>query len=85
MTTTNLPTIEEYKATVDNMVASKKLSIEEAIILLSVFHNYSNGNQTHTNYLLAATNLRWRELNWTLNGLVQKGGIRKIDKYWYTL
>lgn len=85
MTTTNLPTLEEYKATVDNMVASNKLSIEEAIILLSVFKNHLNGNQTHTNYLLAATGLRWKELNWTLNGLVQKGGIRKIDKYWYTL
>ena len=83
--TVELPTYEQYKAQVDQMVNAGSLTTEQAIILISVFRNYLSGNQTNINYLMNATGLGWKEINWKLNGLVQKGAIRKIDKKWYTI
>lgn len=78
------PNYYEYKAQVDRMVESKELTIEQSIILTSVYRNFLEGHQTHINYLMQATNLNWREINLTCNGLVLKGAIKKYDKY-YTI
>jgi len=78
------PTYTEYKAQVDHMVESKELTIEQSIVLTSVYRNWLEGNQTHVNYLMQATNTSWTEINWICNGLVQRGAIKKYEKY-YTI
>ena len=42
-----------------------------------------NGAPVHVNYLIQATGLKWREINYVLNGLVLKGAIKKVEKKWY--
>jgi len=85
METVTLPTYSQYKHQVDTMIASGQLTVDQGIILTSVFRNHLAGNWTNINYLMAATGLDWKNINWILNGLVQKGAIQKIDKKWYTL
>ncbi len=80
-----LPTYSQYKAQVDLMVSRDELLVEDGIILLCVFKNHLSGNPTHINYLMQATGLNWKNINYRLNSLTMKGGIRKIDKSWYTL
>ena len=43
------------------------------------------GKHVNVRYLMQLTNLGWKQINWLLNGLVQKGAIKKIDKYFYTI
>lgn len=85
MTKTKLPTFEQYKTIVDNMVSSNKLSIEQSIILVTVFKAGLKGSYVHINYLMQLTNMNWKEINWTLNGLVVQGAIKKIDKKYYSI
>jgi len=78
------PNYNEYKAQVDRMVNSNELTTDQGIVLTSVYRNFLEGNQTHVNYLIQATGLNWKSINWLLNGLVQRGAIKKYDKY-YTI
>jgi len=80
-----LPTYGQYKTQVDHLVSRGELTTEQGVVLISVFRNHLSGNPTHINYLMQATGLDWKPINWLLNGLVMKGGIRKIDKYYYTI
>ena len=80
-----LPTYSQYKAQVDLLVERGELSVEDGIILLCVFRNHLEGNSTHVNYLMSATGLDWKRINHRLNSLTMKGGIRKLDKSWYSL
>ena len=80
-----LPTYSAYKAQVDLLVERDELLLEDGIILLCVFRNHLAGNQTNVKYLMSATGLDWKKINYRLNSLTLKGGIRKVDKYWYTL
>lgn len=84
-TQTKLPTYEQYKDIVDDMVASETLSIEQSIILLTIFKAGLKGTCVHINYLMQLTNMRWKEINWTLNGLVVQGAIKKLDKKYYSI
>ena len=81
---TDLPTIEEYKRVIDTHVSHETLTVDQGIILLTVFKNHLEGLQTHVNQLMSNTGLNWKNINWVLNGLVQRNAIRKNEKY-YTL
>ena len=78
------PTYTEYKAQIDHMVESNKLTVDQGIVLTSVYRNYSEGTQTHINYLMNVTGLNWKSINWICNGLVQRGAIKRFEKY-YTI
>jgi len=78
-----LPTYYEYKATVDNLVTRGELTTEQAIILLCCFKATLNETPVHINYLIAATGLNWQKINYVLNGLVLRKGIRKIEEKYY--
>ena len=79
----DLPTYAQYKAQNDHMVASDQLSIEQGILLCQCFKATLRETPVHINYLMSATGLCWKKINWTLNGLVQKGAIRKIEQKYY--
>lgn len=81
----DLPTYWEYKAQVDSLVSSGQLTTEQAIILLSCFNATLNGAPVHINYLMHATGLGWKPINWTVNGLVQRGAIKKIEQKYYMI
>lgn len=78
------PNYNEYKAQVDHMVNSNELTTDQGIVLTSVYRNFLEGNQTHVNYLMQATGLNWKSINWLCNGLVIRGAIKKYEKY-YTI
>jgi hypothetical protein len=80
-----LPTINEYCHKVDLMVATGELTIEQSIVLTTTYKLSLTGKQVNVRYLMQLTNLGWKQINWLLNGLVQKGAIKKIDKYFYTI
>ena len=78
------PTYYEYKSQVERMVNSNELTVDQGIVLTSVYRNWLEGHQTHINYLMQATGLNWKSINWLLNGLVQRGAIKRYEKY-YTI
>lgn len=78
------PNYNEYKAQVDHMVNSNELTTDQGIVLTSVYRNFLEGNQTHVKYLMQATGLNWKSINWLCNGLVIRGAIKKYEKY-YTI
>ena len=80
-----LPTYADYKAQVDDLVSRDELLVEDGIIMLSVFRNHLEDKSSHVKHLMQVTGLDWRKINYRLNSLTLKGGIKKIDKYWYTL
>ncbi len=77
------PTYFEYKAQVDHMVNSNELTVEQAILLLRCFNATLNNTPVHINQLMHVSGLCWKKVNWTLNGLVQRGAIRKIEQKYY--
>jgi sRNA-binding regulator protein Hfq len=85
MESVQLPTYSQYKHQVDTLIDSGTLTVEQGIILTSVFRNHVEGHWTNVNYLIAATGLNWKKIHYLINGLVLKGAIRKIEKNWYTL
>ena len=80
-----LPTIKEYKNKVDQMVNAGELTIEQSIVLSTTYKLSLTGKPVNVKYLMQLTDLGWKEINWLLNGLVQKGAMKKIDKYFYTI
>jgi predicted Rossmann fold nucleotide-binding protein DprA/Smf involved in DNA uptake len=79
----DLPTYSEYKAHVDALVSQGELSLEQGILLCQCFKATLNESPIHINYLMQCANMRWKEINWTLNGLVQRGAIRRIEEKYY--
>ena len=79
----DLPTYYDYKVQVDLLVARAELTIEQAIILLRCFNATLEGSPCHINYLMACSGLDWKKINYTLNGLVQRGSIRRIAEKYY--
>lgn len=77
------PTFAEYKAQVDLLVTRNELTTEQGIILLRCFNATLEGHPVHVNYLMSCTGLCWKRINYTLNGLVLKGAIRKIEDKFY--
>jgi hypothetical protein len=77
------PTYDEYKAQIDHLVNSGTLTTEQGIILLKCFNATLEGIPVHINYLMACTGLNWQKINYTLNGLVLKKGIRRIEEKYY--
>ena len=79
----DLPTFAQYKAQIDHMVDTDQLSLEQGILLLQCFKATLNEAPVHINYLMSATSLNWKNINYLLNGLVQRGAIRKIEQKYY--
>jgi uncharacterized membrane protein len=77
----NQPTFEEYS----QKVQSLPLTIEQQIILIQTYKRTLEGLPVHVNYLMSITGLNWKEINWTLNGLVLRGALEKLeDKFYIT-
>ena len=81
----NRPTYEQYKALVDNHIASGNLDEEQAIILLKTYMRSLEGSPVNINFLMSISGLTWKQINWTLNGLVLRKAIKRVDKNWYTI
>tara|TARA_R110000772_G_scaffold230679_2_gene341418 strand:- start:34 stop:285 length:252 start_codon:yes stop_codon:yes gene_type:complete len=79
----DLPTYTQYKAQVNHMVDSGKLSLEQGILLCRCFKATLDESPVHINYLMQLANMSWKEISWTLNGLVQRGAIRRIEEKYY--
>lgn len=77
------PSYHEYMAAVNKMIDNKELTVEQGVILRCCYKARMNGAPVHVNYLIQATGLKWREINNTLNGLVLRGAIKRIEKKWY--
>jgi len=77
------PTYNEYKAHVDLLVTRNELTMSQAIILLSCFKATLQESPVHVNYLMAATGLDYKRINYVLNGLVLKRGIKRIEEKYY--
>ena len=83
MEVVNRPTYSQYKSQVDKLVSQDELTTEQGIILLTCFKATLNETPVHINYLIAATGLNWQKINYVLNGLVLKKGIRRIEEKYY--
>lgn len=79
----DLPNYFEYKAQVDTLVSRGELTIEQGILLLRCFNATLDNTPVHINQLMQVSGLGWKEVNWTLNGLVQRRAIRKIEEKYY--
>ena len=77
------PTYNEYRSQIDAMVSRAELTAEQGIILIQCFKATLNNLPVHINYLMACTGSDWQRLNWTVNGLVCRGAIRKIEDKFY--
>ena len=75
----NQPTFEEYS----QKVQSLPLTIEQQIILIQTYKRTLEGFPVHVNYLMSITGLNWKEINWTLNGLVLRGALEKLEDTFY--
>ena len=85
MNTQELPTVAEYKMALDHHVDQGDIDVDQAVILLTIFTNHTRGKNTHIKACMDRTGLDWKTINYRLNGLVQRGAIKKHDKYWYSL
>jgi predicted transcriptional regulator len=85
MSTINLPDYKVYKDLVELEVSRGKLDVDQAVLLLAIYRNHLRGKPTNIRVLMNEANLNWKMVNAKLNGLVMKGGCKKIDKYWYSL
>ena len=77
------PSFNEYMAEVNRLVDKGDLTVEQGVILRCCYKARVNGAPVHVNYLMAATGLNWKEINYMLNGLVLRGAIKKVEKKWY--
>jgi len=74
-----LPTAQEYKNEVDNQIASRKLTIEQGIILYQVYLKSLDGIPTNINYLMVVTGCNWKTINYLVNGLVLRGILVRVE------
>ena len=80
-----VPTVNEYCRKVELMHATGELTLEQSIVLTVTYKQAHRGKTINIRCLMQMTGLGWKEINWLLNGLVQKGAMKKIDKYFYTI
>ena len=85
MDTVQLPSYSQYKSKVDQMISTSQLTTDQGVILMCCFRARLNEKPVHVNYLMTVTGMSWKEINWTLNGLVLKGAIRRFEKKWYSV
>jgi len=79
------PTVAEYCREVELRHALGELTTEQTIVLTVTYKFSSGGKTVNVRYLMQMTNLNWTQINNLLNGLVQRGALKKIDKYFYTI
>ena len=85
METVALPSYNDYMNKVHELIDNGELTVEQGIILRNCFKARLNERPLHVNYLMQCTGLGWKEINWTLNGLVLRGAIRRFEKKWYSV
>ena len=81
----DLPSFADYKAQVNHMVDSKGLTIEQGILLCTCYKATLNESPIHINYLMQVSSLNWKEVNASLNGLVLRGAIRRVEEKYYMI
>jgi len=79
------PTVSEYCREVELRHALGELTTEQTIVLTVTYKFAAQGKTVNVRYLMQMTNLNWVKINNLLNGLVQRGALKKIDKYFYTI
>ena len=77
------PDYYEYAAQVDLMVSSGKLTLEQGILLCTCFKATLNEHPVHINFLMQVSGLNWKQVNASINGLVLRGAIRKVEEKLY--
>jgi predicted Rossmann fold nucleotide-binding protein DprA/Smf involved in DNA uptake len=80
-----LPSYSDYMKVVEGLIDKNELTVEQGVILRCCYSATVNEKPVNVNYLMVATGLHWKEISYTLNGLVLKGAIQVHDKKWYTL
>mgnify|MGYP003333768123 CR=1 FL=1 len=78
-----LPTVAEYKVALDHHVDMGDITVDQGVILLTAYVNHLSGRKTHVKAFMDRTGLDWRNVHYQINGLVQRGALKKDDKYWY--
>jgi len=81
----DLPTYYEYSTQVDLLVSSGKLTLEQGILLCTCFKATLNEHPVHINFLMQVSGLNWKQVNASLNGLVLRGAIRRVEEKYYML
>tara|TARA_R110000868_G_scaffold386719_1_gene655096 strand:+ start:229 stop:480 length:252 start_codon:yes stop_codon:yes gene_type:complete len=81
----DLPTYYEYSTQVDHLVSSGKLTLEQGIILCTCFKATLNEHPVHINFLMQVSGLNWKQVNASINGLVQRGALRGVGGKQYMI
>ena len=77
----DLPTYYEYSTQVDLLV----LTLEQGILLCTCFKATLNEHPVHINFLMQVSGLNWKQVNASLNGLVQRGAVRRVEEKLYMI
>lgn len=77
--TQELPTIKEYIDHTNELLANNLMTLEQVMILQTCYKNTMADKSTNINFLMQITGLDWKAINWTLNGLVLRGALSKVD------
>jgi len=77
------PTYSDYLGQVNHLIDSNELTVEQGVILLSCYKGTLERTPVHINYLMNASGLGWKQVNYTLNGLVLRGAIKRMDEKYY--
>ena len=77
--TQTLPSIEEYVNHTNELLSNNLMTLEQVMILQMCYRNTINDKLTNINFLMQITGLDWKATNWTLNGLVLKGALDRVD------
>lgn len=83
MALASLPTLQEYIAHTNALERDGSLTIEQVIILQQCYKNTLVDTTTNIRYLMHVTGLDWKAINWTLNGLVMKGALDRVETGYY--
>jgi len=83
MALASLPTLEKYIAHTNALERDGSLTVEQVIILQQCYKNTLVDMTTNINYLMHVTGLNWKQINWTLNGLVVRGALERVETGYY--
>jgi predicted Rossmann fold nucleotide-binding protein DprA/Smf involved in DNA uptake len=81
----DLPTYYEYSSQVDLLVSRGELTLEQGILLCTCFKATLNEHPVHINFLMQVSGLNWKQVNASLNGLVLRGAIRRVEEKYYMI
>lgn len=79
----SLPSLRNVIACTNALERDGTITVEQAIVLQQCYKNTLEDTTTHIRYLMHVTDLDWKAINWTLNGLVMKGALKRVKKGYY--